>query len=63
MSVKIRGMRMPDNCYWCRFYYEPFCYAVPIKRYQVREIAEKNVPLWCPLEGDEEPKGKEVVKE
>ena len=48
MSVYIRGMEMPSNCFECRFAVDGWCYAAEKQdnRDYLRETHRAN---WCPL--------------
>ena len=53
MSVVVRGMDMPENCFGCRFKDIGFCHAYhdhPSEaEYIPDEILDSGRPKWCPL--------------
>jgi hypothetical protein len=58
MSVIIKGMEMPDSCYFCRMNTEcGFCAAKPVEFCGYTDDVKR--PDWCPLV--EIPKGASLV--
>lgn len=47
MSLLIKGMDMPKNCYYCRFNYDNLCHALRLSFSYIRE----NDNISCPLSG------------
>lgn len=45
MSLLLKGMDMPKNCYHCRFNYDNLCHALQLSFSYIRE----NDNISCPL--------------
>ena len=50
MSVLVKGMEMPENCYQCRFYNSPCAQCKIIGRTYMNTSNQPSIrPEWCPL--------------
>ena len=56
MSILIKGVRLPSNCFYCPMQFGGFCYVMPYwveggrVASTVDEAYKQGIPSWCPLE-------------
>ena len=50
MTILIKGMKMPENCYQCRFYNSPCAQCRIIGRTYMNMSNQPSIrPEWCPV--------------